>query len=117
MPALSLVSKRLLYSGLQRTSSATAIVFAGFAVVFGMSLQPDDGVGAGGDGLEVLLQGIVIGGFHQFAGDTASADFRGDDGVADIQFAVFDDVGGIGSIAIDIGLKHVVLSVVYDFHG
>lgn len=49
---------------LQSTTAASSVIFSGMAVIFRMSLQPNDSIGASGDRLEVMLQGIIISCFY-----------------------------------------------------
>ena len=93
-----------------------AILLAGLAVVVGVALQPAYGINSRGHAGIALLAGVVVGGLYECRGDASSFEWFGDNGVTDVECAIFNTVGHMGCFAVLCQDEAMLLGLVLDVH-
>lgn len=68
-------------------------------------VEPGAGVGAGGLAGVAFFEGVAVGGLYKRGGDTAAAEFLGDEGVDDVEYLSPDDICKVGGIAFRLDLE------------
>lgn len=68
-------------------------------------VEPGAGVGTGGLAGVAFFEGEAVGGLYQRGGDTAAAEFLGNEGVDDVEDLSPDDICKVGGIAFRLDLE------------